>query len=353
MPFVKLDCRLLESSLWEDIPGSRVFLTCAMMATPFVTELPMQAYEVQTLTPMGWEVPPDFYGLVNAALSGIARKAMLSKEDVTQALVRLCAPDPESSSPAFEGRRLARVDGGYLVLNYGKYREFDLTGAERVRRWRRKKTATVTRNVTPVTPLPSASASVPIPVLPVQKGMLIPISLVPQSGTTVESEVKKEHGEKHNARYHKDTRVALHWLNDKGGRHYREVDANLKVISARLSETGVTVEGVKQMIDRQVARWKGTPQEEYLRPETLFAKSKFDGYYAARELPIEQQRNGQSIWELNKRAERLQEVLANHRANPEGIYGGQPTTEQRKDFVNLTHQLEQLKREIATHEPSR
>lgn len=43
---------------------------------------------------------------------------------------------------------------------------------------------------------------------------------------------------------------------------------------------------MKSMIDRQVARWKGTSQEEYLRPETLFNATKFDAYYAAREVPI-------------------------------------------------------------------
>jgi hypothetical protein len=48
----------------------------------------------------------------------------------------------------------------------------------------------------------------------------------------------------------------------------------------------VTLEGVRQMILRQCKRWKGTSQAEYLRPETLFGKSKFDSYYATRDLPI-------------------------------------------------------------------
>lgn len=41
------------------------------------------------------------------------------------------------------------------------------------------------------------------------------------------------------------------------------------------------------MIDRQCQRWMGTSQEEYLRPETLFGKQKFDSYYAAKDLPIQ------------------------------------------------------------------
>jgi uncharacterized phage protein (TIGR02220 family) len=78
----------------------------------------------------------------------------------------------------------------------------------------------------------------------------------------------------------------LSYLNQKAGRQFRETETNLDFISARLSEPGVDLEGIKKMIDRQVARWKGTPQEEYLRPETLFNRTKFDGYYAAREAPI-------------------------------------------------------------------
>lgn len=86
--------------------------------------------------------------------------------------------------------------------------------------------------------------------------------------------------------YSPETRVALHYLNEKSGRHFRESESSLSVIQARLSEPGVDIAGVKLMIDRQCRRWKGTSQEEYLRPETLFGKTKFDSYYAARELPV-------------------------------------------------------------------
>jgi uncharacterized phage protein (TIGR02220 family) len=83
-----------------------------------------------------------------------------------------------------------------------------------------------------------------------------------------------------------NARVALHWLNEKTGRHYRETDSNLAFISSRLREPGVEIEGVKRMIERQCALWNNTPQAEFLRPETLFNRTKFDGYYAAKDLPI-------------------------------------------------------------------
>lgn len=74
-------------------------------------------------------------------------------------------------------------------------------------------------------------------------------------------------------------------LNEKSGRDFRETETNMGFIAQRLSEDGVTVEGVEKMILRQCARWRGTNQSEYLRPETLFNKTKFDGYYAAKDLP--------------------------------------------------------------------
>lgn len=89
--------------------------------------------------------------------------------------------------------------------------------------------------------------------------------------------------------YHKDSRAALHWLNEKSGHHYRETDVNLGFISARLKEKGVDIEGVKKMIERQCRRWLGTSQAEYLRPQTLFNATKFDGYYAAKDEPVANQ----------------------------------------------------------------
>lgn len=89
--------------------------------------------------------------------------------------------------------------------------------------------------------------------------------------------------EDHRDHYHRDSRTALHYLNEKTGARFREVDSNLSLISERLRESEVTIEGVMKMVDRQVQLWKGTKMEQYLRPETLFGKKKFDGYYALRD----------------------------------------------------------------------
>lgn len=86
--------------------------------------------------------------------------------------------------------------------------------------------------------------------------------------------------------FHQDAKVAIAWLNEHAGKHFRETATNLKLASARLREPGITIDGVKVMIGRQVAMWRGTRMEEYLRPETLFGKEKFGGYYDQRDQPI-------------------------------------------------------------------
>lgn len=95
--------------------------------------------------------------------------------------------------------------------------------------------------------------------------------------------------------YSVSSRVALHWLNEQSGKHFRECESSLAPIHARLKENGVDIEGVKKMISRQCLQWKGDKMEEFLRPQTLFGKQKFDAYYASRDQPIHSpQTNGAS-----------------------------------------------------------
>lgn len=84
-----------------------------------------------------------------------------------------------------------------------------------------------------------------------------------------------------------NARKVLEYLNQQTGRSFRETDSNLRIIAARLKEPGIDLEEVGAMIDRQVARWKGTKMEEYLRPATLFNATKFESYYEARNNPVE------------------------------------------------------------------
>ena len=64
-------------------------------------------------------------------------------------------------------------------------------------------------------------------------------------------------------------------LNKKRG--YNSKGSNRRFITGRLAE-GYSVNDLKAVIDLKVKEWLGTGMEEYLRPETLFNATKFQGY---------------------------------------------------------------------------
>ena len=152
MSFVKLDCRILESSLWIDRAAREVFITALLMAEPRELKKPLAQLDVRTMNPTGWEAPPGWYGWIDAAGVGICRRALVEQEEGLSALERLGSPEPESRSADYEGRRLVRVSGGYIALNYMRFRERDETAAERMRRYRaRQKDESLQRNDVTVT----------------------------------------------------------------------------------------------------------------------------------------------------------------------------------------------------------
>ena len=62
--------------------------------------------------------------------------------------------------------------------------------------------------------------------------------------------------------------------------------ASVSSISARLDEKGVTVKGIKQMIDTKVAEWgEDEKMQRYLRPKTLFSPENFSNYYGQKGKP--------------------------------------------------------------------
>jgi len=147
MAFVKLDCGMLNSTLWIDREGRELFITALLMAEPYELTTPTPQLQTRSLEPTGFLIPVGWYGFVPAAGSGIIRRSGMTHEDGYLALERLAQPDAESRSPEFEGRRLVRIDGGYLILNYDKYRQKDHTAAERSKRYRARKMSRVA-NVT-------------------------------------------------------------------------------------------------------------------------------------------------------------------------------------------------------------
>lgn len=147
--FVKVDCGILDSSLYyADRRDQRsMFLTSLWMARPFELTQPTPQIHVREIKPTGWIVPAGWYGLVRASAIGIMQRDGIDREKGVDAgyaaLEALGAPDADSRSQDYDGRRLVRIDGGYLVLNYFAYRDRDYTAAERMRRMRSRKKATV------------------------------------------------------------------------------------------------------------------------------------------------------------------------------------------------------------------
>jgi hypothetical protein len=155
MAFVKLDCGILNSTLWVEREQRDIFITALLMAAPIELKEPMEQYEVDAIRTTGFVVPPGWYGFVEAAGPGIVRRALADMKQGMEALRKLGEPDEESRSSEFDGRRLVRVSGGYVVLNFMKYREKDNSAAVRSARYRERKkladAASVTRNATAVT----------------------------------------------------------------------------------------------------------------------------------------------------------------------------------------------------------
>lgn len=70
----------------------------------------------------------------------------------------------------------------------------------------------------------------------------------------------------------------IDYLNEKAQTRFQYTASNIKFIRARLSEKGVDIAIMKEVIDKKVNEWKGTKMQEYLRPETLFNATKFQSY---------------------------------------------------------------------------
>ena len=205
----------------------------------------------------------DKKGCVAGIDEAIARVINVPVDIFSRALAALMRPDAESQSPAEGGRRVIRLEPGpgLFLVNYQKYS--GIGNDEERRAYLRQKQAECRARKREK----AETASTP-PKAPKEPDHM----------------------------YHPDSRTALHWLNEKSGKHFRETDTNLAIISNRLKEQGVDIAGIKTMIDRQCKRWLGTDQAEYLRPETLFGKTKFDSYYAAKDQPYatHQSRNKQN-----------------------------------------------------------
>ncbi len=179
-------------------------------------------------------------GIVDMTRESLAREFNIPLKEINRCIAILESPDPKSRNPAHEGRRLLRLDDhrdwGWRITNWKDYADIKsrADAAARVVRHREK------------SGLPLATKS------------------YPPECTEILSHLSKE-----------------------SGTDFRNVDAHLSKIHARIREGGVTVEGIKKMVSRQCEKWRNDPKmREYMRPKTIFGRENFDNYYAARDQPV-------------------------------------------------------------------
>jgi hypothetical protein len=97
MAYTKLDGGITESTIWQAPDATRlVWITLLARA--------------------------DQHGYVGASMPGLAGLARVSLDACVEAIKTLEAPDPWSRTKDHDGRRIAPADGGWVLLNYAKYR---------------------------------------------------------------------------------------------------------------------------------------------------------------------------------------------------------------------------------------
>ena len=112
--YTKLFNSILASTIWrEDLETRVVFITMLAMA--------------------------DKNGIVEGSVPGLADFARVSVTGTRAAIEKLSAPDLDSRSPEYEGRRIVPIEGGWRLVNHAKYRA--KMGADERREYLRLKQA--------------------------------------------------------------------------------------------------------------------------------------------------------------------------------------------------------------------
>lgn len=84
-------------------------------------------------------------GFVPTTIPAIMNSCRKTRDEIMESLRILESPDEDTKTQEYEGRRLKRVDGGWLILNYLKYRDGNViplkakSNAERQREYRQKR----------------------------------------------------------------------------------------------------------------------------------------------------------------------------------------------------------------------
>jgi uncharacterized phage protein (TIGR02220 family) len=240
----KLFTKILDSSIWMEPTPTRIVWLTLIAAMDEIGFVPF------------------------ASVANLAHRAIVPLKDAEEAVKCLESPDENSSDPEFEGRRIERVSGGWMILNAEKYRALGTRAIiqeqtrVRVRKYRERKkcNADVTHDNENVTP-----------------SIAIALSEAVKKESTLLCRVKNTRRQKSPELVSQAGEI-LNFLNLKTKRQYRAVDANLDLIISRL-ESGVAAQDFKCVIAKKTREWLTDPKmETYLRPKTLFNKTNFEQY---------------------------------------------------------------------------
>lgn len=119
--FSKIKTTILDSTLWEESPEARLVF-------------------------LGMVFASDLDGnLMTRTDTALARRLNLEPDFLERGLAVITAPDPQSANQEYDGRRVVRQDGGWLVVSKRRYVD-EQTGkqkawAEKKARWRERKRA--------------------------------------------------------------------------------------------------------------------------------------------------------------------------------------------------------------------
>jgi uncharacterized phage protein (TIGR02220 family) len=110
------------------------------------------------------------------------------------------------------------------------------------------------------------------------QGDTVPLSEPEQKASLEKEKEKRRERDRERKRVVAVSASVIKYLNDRANKNYRQTDTNKEPILARLKE-GYVLEDFHKAIDNQVREWGSDEKmNKFLRPSTLFQKSKFDGY---------------------------------------------------------------------------
>jgi uncharacterized phage protein (TIGR02220 family) len=221
----------------------------------------------------------DADGIVDMTPPAIAARTSIPLDIITKGLATLEAPDPYSRTPDQGGCRIELIDAhrpwGWHIVNHDKYQHMQDSDTirdqtrERVKRHREQKRLETEGNAQ-VTAVTDGNAQKRHTNTDTNKRKALSgkPDLAPLNGHSVEIGI-------------------LTYLNEKAGRDYKPVPANITLLTARLKE-GATPEDLRAVVDRKCAQWLGDEKmAQYLRPATLFNAAKFASYQGEMDMPVQ------------------------------------------------------------------